>query len=581
MRDRLVRSAHTHLALLEGALGNVPEESRAAFNDAFQLSSQGYAQAVETVAFRAPAPSLASLGFLQLRASDPPAPPLDNVFVEVDKIEAYLVAGSESKWITIVDTPNAFDLLRVEQIHKFLGQQEIPAGTYTKIRFEISRAVVVAEGEAHIAKVPSGKLTFGRPFIVREGQTTVVTIDFDGQRSVHLNGQGDYILTPEVKLLVNEPLSDGNESSSRHDHASGKKMEIEGIIESISDTVLLLEGGLTIAITSETEVEGTLSEGLYIEVEVIVEANGSFTAVEVEVKEKKGSGLPKLEIEGIIETMNGDTWTVAGYTVHLTGEAIWTVGGDSVTITTHAEIEGNPQVGDTVEVEGWLIGLNTLLALEIEVEDDGDEDGHREEHGHFELKGVVESLSGAPDDIDVLFAGDIQGSDLDGDVTVRINGASYTINQDTEIEGTLRNGVEVEMKIETAADGTQYVKKIEVEDDEDDKDDDSATTGGGETSLRAGLSGAGLETGKGKADWSERGGRRRLSIEVEIVGGTPSVTLVVKACTKIVGEITLDGSGNGELDLNLDSQDGEAVPKCNAGDLVSIGTALSGTFDPK
>ena len=258
-QERLEQSARINLALLEGSLGSVPDESRAAFNDAFQLSSQGYAQAVETVALRAPAPSLASLGFLQLRASDPPAPPLDNVFVEVDKIEAYLAAGSESKWITIVDSPNAFDLLRVEQIHKFLGQQEIPAGTYTQIRFEIGQAVVVAQGEAYLAQVPSGKLTFGRPFTVREGQTTVVTIDFDGQRSVHLNGEGDYILTPEVKLLVDEPLvnellKEGEDSSPRHDHPSGKKLEIEGLIESFSATELVV-GGLTITITPETEMD--------------------------------------------------------------------------------------------------------------------------------------------------------------------------------------------------------------------------------------------------------------------------------------------------------------------------------------
>ena len=479
VQERLEQSARINLGLLEGALVSVPDESRAAFNDAFQLSSQGYAQAVETVARQAPAPSLASLGFLQLRASDPPAPSLDNVFVEVDKIEAYLAAGSESKWITIVDSPNTFDLLRVEQIHKFLGQQEIPAGTYTQIGFEISQAVVVAEGAAHLAQVPSGKLTFYRPFTVKEGQTTVVTIDFEGERSVHLNGEGDYILTPEVKLLVDEPLSDGEESSRGHGHASGTKMEIEGIIASFSATTdsdgqSIMVGNLTIRITPETEVEGTLAQGLYVDVEV-VGADGSLTAVEVEVKEERGSGLAKVEIEGFITALGENTWTVGDYTVHLTGEVTWQVGGQNVPVTTNAEIDGDPQVGHAVEVEGLLVGPGlTLLALEIDVEDDGDEDEHQEEHAHFELNGVITGLSGAQGNISSLSKQDLEGQDWPGDLTVTVNGTSYTINQGTEIDGTLQVDAPVEIKFETV-DGIQYVTKIEVGDDEEEREGEVAS----------------------------------------------------------------------------------------------------------
>ena len=492
IQERLERSAPINLGLLEGSLVSVPDESRAAFNDAFQLSSQGDAQAVETVAFQAPAPSLASLGFLQLRASDPTAPDLDNVFAEVDKIEAYLAAGSESKWITIVDSPNTFDLLRVEQIHKFLGQQEIPAGTYTQIRFEIGQAVVVAEGQAYIAKVPSGKLTFGRPFTVSEGQTTVVTIDFEGQRSLHLNGEGDYILTPEVKLLVDEPLSDRDESSGYQHQASGKKMEIEGIIDRFSVTELVV-GDMTINITPETEVEGTMVRGLYVDVEVVVEADGSFTAVEVEVKEERESGLTKVEFEGRITALGENTWTVGGYTGHLTGEATWEVGGQRVTVATHADIDGDPEVGYTVEVEGLLVGPNTLLALEIEVEDDddddkkddrervkeddkgdGEEDGHGEERAHVELNGVIKGLYGAQGDIGSLSEQDLEGQYWAGDVTVKLfDGTSFIIGEETEIDGILRSGAEVEVEIETASDGTRYATEIEVEDHEEGKEDPS------------------------------------------------------------------------------------------------------------
>ena len=323
-------------------------------------------------------------------------------------------------------------------------------------------------------------MTFGRPFTVREGQTTVVTIDFDGQRSVHLNGEGDYILTPEVKLLVDEPLvnellKEGEDSSPRHDHPSGKKLEIEGLIESFSATELVV-GGLTITITPETEMDGFPTEGLYVDVEVVVEADGSFTAVELEVKGERGSGLPKVEIEGTIEALNGDTWTVAGYTVRLTGEATWQAGGQTVTVATNAEIDGDPQVGHTAEVKGLLGPDGTLLALEIEVDDDGEDDEGREERAHGELNGVIEGLYGTRGDISSLSEQDLEGQNWRGDMTVTLaDGTTFTINRGTEIEGTLRSGVEVEVKIETASDGARYAIEIEVEDHEKEREEEVAS----------------------------------------------------------------------------------------------------------
>ena len=227
-------------------------------------------------------------------------------------------------------------------------------------------------------------------------------------------------------------------------------------------------GGQSIKVTPETEVEGNLGEGLYVEAEVIVEPDGSFTAVELEVKGKRRSGLPNVEIEGAIEAMGDSTWTVAGYTIHLTGEATWQVGGETVTAATNADIEGDPHIGQMAEVKGLLAPDGTLLALEIEVEDYGEADVDTEDHAHIELVGVIAGLSHAQGDITTLSEEDLGGQDWPGDVTVTLaDGTSFIVNQDTDIEGSLRNEVEVEVKLETAADGTRYATEIEVEDEEE------------------------------------------------------------------------------------------------------------------
>ncbi len=460
IKDRLESSALTHLGLLEGSLASVPDGSRAALGDALKLSSQGYAQAVEAVAIRAPSPLLAGIGFLQLRASDPPAPPLDNVFVEVEKIEAFLAAGSESEWITIEDSPNAFDLLHVEQVNKLLGQQEISAGTYTQIRFEITRAVVVAQGEAYIAEVPSGKLSFGRPFTVREGETTIVSIDFDGQRSVQLTDEGEYILTPEIKLLVSQPFNDGEESPGTPNGLQRAKVEIEGVIGSYSDTEWFV-GGHSLNVIPETEVEGTPAIGLYAVAEVLVEPDGSFTALDLVVKGEKTTRLP-VEIEGAIVALNGDTWTVDGYTVHLTGEATWQVGSQTITITTNAEIEGDPQVGHTAYVTGLLGPDGTLLALEIKV-DAGTDAEHLGER--VQLNGVVKVLQVAgmlQGVISSLSTADVVLETWNGDIIVSLaDGTSFIINRDTKINGTLVLGAEARVEAVTS-DGQLIAVQVDV-----------------------------------------------------------------------------------------------------------------------
>ena len=73
-------------------------------------------------------------------------------------------------------------------------------------------------------------------------------------------------------------------------------MEIKGVIEYFNGNELGLEGGLTIIVTSETEVEGNLAQGQHVDVEVVVEADGSLTAVEVEVEGHDGHGLPRWKL---------------------------------------------------------------------------------------------------------------------------------------------------------------------------------------------------------------------------------------------------------------------------------------------
>lgn len=108
---------------------------------------------------------------------------------------------------------------------------------------------------------------------------------------------------------------------------------------------------------------------------------------------------------------------------------------------------------------------------------------------------------------------------------------------------------------------------------------------GQEVRLRTKLSGGAIQ-GKapsGEADFRmDNKGRTRFNVEVENVN-LPAGTVLdvtVGASSTVVGHITLNAFGSGELELN--SQDGDTVPAVNKGDTVTVlnGTAaiLSGTF---
>ena len=108
-----------------------------------------------------------------------------------------------------------------------------------------------------------------------------------------------------------------------------------------------------------------------------------------------------------------------------------------------------------------------------------------------------------------------------------------------------------------------------------------------ETRLRTRLAGGPIQgkTPEGNADFrvDTARNRSRLNVEVENVnlpaGTVLTVTLQRGATMTPLGTIKLDAFGFGELELN--SQDGDAVPAVQAGDMVLVahgGTILAGVF---
>ncbi len=204
--------------------------------------------------------------------------------------------------------------------------------------------------------------------------------------------------------------------------------EFRGVIEALPSTTGFIGdwmvSGRTVTVTADTEIEqddGQVVVGATVEVEGLVQTDGSVMAQEIEVE--SGPGM-EFKFTGTVEVLPdtmgriGD-WTVSGVVVH-------------VTTTTRIEQDDAPvAVGVTVEVKGAKRADGSVDAFKIEVESDDDDDGE------VEFKGTIESL---PDTSGRIGEWSVGGRRVNVTANTRIKPDvnSVAIGFFVEVEGRLR-----------------------------------------------------------------------------------------------------------------------------------------------
>jgi len=148
-------------------------------------------------------------------------------------------------------------------------------------------------------------------------------------------------------------------------------------------------------------------------------------------------------------------------TVTAVGDASWTVDTKVFVVNDQTVFEGEPALGDLVEVKFHDDGTGTLVADRIEKEDDG-------QGLEVEFVGIVEAV---------------------GDASWTISGQVVGIDASTQILGAPQVGDSVEVHASKAADGSLTAREIKLEDgggdhgaggdDQGSGDDHGGQTGGG------------------------------------------------------------------------------------------------------
>ncbi len=128
---------------------------------------------------------------------------VSKVEVTVNKIEVH---NSTDGWLVVSTSPKTFDLLELKanQSSGLLADVQVKEGTYQQMRLNISRVMVTDAQGTSEAKLPSGELKVPGILVVKNGETAFAGFDFIVDESLHVTGNGKYILAPVVQVETRE-----------------------------------------------------------------------------------------------------------------------------------------------------------------------------------------------------------------------------------------------------------------------------------------------------------------------------------------------------------------------------------------
>ena len=166
---------------------------------------------------------------------------VSSVNVTVDSIQVH---SQEQGWITASSTSKTFDLMKLNAkgSQSLLADLNLSAGNYDQTRLMISEVVVTDSSGSHQAKLPSGDLKIPGRFTVDANSTSTETLDFFANESLHVTGNGMYVMTPVLNVETRE-------------NAQVNDMD--------SENVMISSGNITI-VKVGTDVNGNIGEGLEI-----------------------------------------------------------------------------------------------------------------------------------------------------------------------------------------------------------------------------------------------------------------------------------------------------------------------------
>lgn len=276
-----------------------------------------------------------------------------------------------------------------------------------------------------------------------------------------------------VTLRAGEREADGRFRADRIEVRAKSPLALTGTVGRIADDRLHVEvEGVEIELDRRTSFSGSsasgrlrsaraLAPGMAVSVALVPTAAGTLRASQIRASSAPPEPGEDREIRGIVNAI---------------GDATWTIDGTAVGVTDQTVFEGDPGVGDLVEVRFHTDAAGSLVADRIEKED-------AEDAAEAEFRGIVEAIGAA---------------------SWTISGQVVGVDAATEILDAPAVGDEVEVHAAKAADGSLLATRIQREDGNDDgSNHDANDDHGGAT---PGSNGGGNDDGSNHDTGDDNGG---------------------------------------------------------------------------
>jgi len=147
-------------------------------------------------------------GILVLKITDDPDYNISEALVNISEVRVHYAGINKTdtndtfgEWRTIVNESKTFDLIALQNVSELFGTANLTAGWYTQIRLYIESVFVTIDGVQYELDIPSKNIKLVSPFSIQDGQITILTLDFDVQKSVHETGNGKYSFKPTIKVI--------------------------------------------------------------------------------------------------------------------------------------------------------------------------------------------------------------------------------------------------------------------------------------------------------------------------------------------------------------------------------------------
>ncbi len=147
-------------------------------------------------------------GTLRVSLTDAPNQNVEAVNLVITRVEIHSAGANDATGWTTVDTDSTvYNLIALRNgVTTTLALADVPVGNYNQVRLVLGQgSTVVVDGVEHPLTVPSGQTSgvkVNGNFNVADVGTQEILIDWDAGRSVHQTGNGSWMMSPVVRLVV-------------------------------------------------------------------------------------------------------------------------------------------------------------------------------------------------------------------------------------------------------------------------------------------------------------------------------------------------------------------------------------------